>query len=170
MDVDCGVSRVRPWRRSDRADLLAIADDRAVWRNLSHRFPHPYTEAEANDWLAFNESAADDTRWAIEVDGRVAGGIGIEPGEGVFAKKANFGYWLGRPYWGRGLMTATVRATVDAIFHTFDLSRLEAAVYAWNPASMRVLEKSGFVREGVLARSIFKDGEIVDSVLYARLR
>jgi [ribosomal protein S5]-alanine N-acetyltransferase len=161
---------VRTWAPSDQAALLSVANNRNVWRNLTHRFPHPYTEADADGWFALLGKKAVCTNWAIEVDGLAVGGIGMEPGEGVYAKSARFGYWLGEPYWGRGIVTAAVRATVDFIFARFDLVRLEAPVFEWNPSSMRVLEKCGFVREGVLRKSIEKDGQIIDAVMYARLR
>jgi RimJ/RimL family protein N-acetyltransferase len=141
-----------------------------VWRNLSHRFPHPYTDADADSWFALLEAAPGSPRWAIELDGEAVGGVGVEPGEGIYAKSGNFGYWLGEPFWGRGIMTAVVAATVDYIFEQLPIERLEAPVFEWNPASMRVLEKCGFVREGILRRSISKDGQIIDGVLYARLR
>jgi len=107
--------------------------------------------------------------WAIEVEASAVGGIGVILGEGVHERSGQFGYWLGEPYWGRGIMTAAVRATSEYVMSRFGLLRLEAPVFEWNPASMRVLEKCGFVREGVLRRSVFKDGRIIDSVLYARV-
>ncbi len=88
----------------------------------------------------------------------------------MYAKSARFGYWLGEPWWGRGIMTAAAKATADFVLAHYDFVRLEAAVFAWNPASMRVLEKAGFEREGVLRQSVWKDGRIADAVLYARLR
>lgn len=109
-------------------------------------------------------------RWAIEIDGEAVGGIGVEPGEGIYARSGRFGYWLGEPFWGRGIMTAAVRATVEHAFTNLDLVRLEAPVFAWNPTSMRVLEKCGFEREGVLRNSVLKDGELIDAVLFAKLR
>src|SRR5690606_20292581 len=108
--------------------------------------------------------------WAIEVDGKLAGGIGAESGEGVEARSAQFGYWLGRSHWSHGIMTAACPAAVNQVFAHSELVRLEARVFAWNPASMRVLEKSGFEREGILRRSVFKDGHVIDAVLYARIR
>src|SRR5690606_15556735 len=107
------------------------------------------------------------TSWTIEVDGEAAGGIGIEPGEGVYARTARFGYWLAEPHWGKGIMSDAARATVEYVLAHFDLVRLEASVYEWNPASMRVLEKCGFEREAVLRRRICKDGRIADEYLYA---
>jgi ribosomal-protein-alanine N-acetyltransferase len=168
--MDCGLCVVRDWTTADKAALLRAANNRNVWRNLTHRFPHPYTEADADSWLARCAQNALPTSWAIELDGQAVGGIGTDPGEGVYAKTARFGYWLGEPFWGRGIMTAAVRATTRHIFDRFDLVRLEAPVFEWNRPSMRVLEKCGFVREGVLRKSVEKDGQIIDAVIYALLR
>lgn len=170
MHLDCGTCIVRAWSPADKSALLRFANNRKIWRNLTHRFPHPYTAADADAWLSLPANNPPPTRWAIEVGGLAVGGIGIDSGEGVFAKTARFGYWLGEPYWGRGIMTAAARGTADYILGHFDLVRLEAPVFEWNPSSMRVLEKCGFIREGVLRKSIEKDGEIIDAVLYARLR
>lgn len=170
MRLNCGVCIVRDWRTGDRESLVMCANNVNVWRNLSHRFPHPYTEADADEWLARVAGKPEGTSWALEVEGRAVGGIGVEPGEGVYAKSARFGYWLGEPWWGRGIMTAAAKATADFVLAEYDLVRLEAAVFAWNPASMRVLEKAGFEREAVLRQSVWKDGRIADAVLYARLR
>lgn len=170
MQLDCGVCVVRDWTPSDKTSLVRVANNRNVWRNLTHRFPHPYTDADADSWFALVEKDARPTHWAIEVEGKAVGGIGVEFGEGVHAKSARFGYWLGEPYWGRGIMSAAARATSEHVFARFDIARLEAPVFEWNPASMRVLEKCGFVREGVLRQSILKDGQLIDAVLYARIR
>ena len=169
MNLDCGSSIVRDWRDGDREALLRFANNRRVWRNLKDRFPHPYGEAEADAWLALAREHPGRTGWAIEVDGLAVGGIGLVPGEDVHAKSAHIGYWLGEPYWGRGIMTDAVRAVSDYAMTTLGFLRLEAPVYEWNPASMRVLEKCGFVREGVMRKSIFKDGQLIDCMLYARV-
>lgn len=170
MRLNCGSCLVRDWRASDRDCLLRYANSRNVWRNLSHRFPHPYTPADADAWFARLAEAAEPTAWAIEVEGSAAGGIGIDLGEGIFDRSGRLGYWLGEPWWGRGIMTDAVRATTDHVLATFDVVRVEAFVFEWNPGSMRVLEKCGFTREGVLRRSIHKDGEIIDEVLFSRVR
>jgi len=167
--LDCGLCIVRDWSIRDKTSLVRAANNRNVWRNLTDRFPHPYTDADADFWFALVGKTAQPTHWAIEVEGQAVGGIGFELGDGVRAKSGHFGYWLGEPYWGRGIMTAAVRVTSEHVFDKFDVVRLEAPVFEWNPASMRVLEKCGFVREGVLRRSVLKDGQLIDSVLYARV-
>jgi RimJ/RimL family protein N-acetyltransferase len=169
--LDAGPCVVRDWVPSDKPSLVRAANNRNVWRNLSHRFPHPYSEADADYWFRAIADAGEPTHWAIEVDGEAVGGIGVELGEGVYARTGLFGYWLAEPCWGRGIMTAAARACADHVLASLPaVVRLEARVFEWNPASMRVLERSGFEREAVLRRSVFKDGRLIDEVLYARLR
>jgi len=160
---------VRRWQDGDQSSLVRHANNRKVWRNLKDRFPHPYTDDDARSWLALARSEPDKAGFAIEVEGLCAGGIGLVPLADVHARCAHIGYWLGEPFWGRGIMTAVVRAVSDYALARRGFLRLEAPVFAWNPASMRVLEKCGYVREGVLRKSVCKDGEIIDSVLYARV-
>lgn len=167
MRLECRQCAVRDWSPGDKEALVRDGDNRAIWRNLTHMFPHPYTVADADAWFAYLAAMPEPTSWAIEVEGAAAGGIGVEPGEGVFARSADFGYWLAEPYWGRGIMTEAVRAVVPYAMERFSLCRLESAVFAWNPASMRVLEKCGFQREGVSRASVFKDGEVIDRIVYA---
>jgi ribosomal-protein-alanine N-acetyltransferase len=80
------------------------------------------------------------------------------------------GYWIGRAWWGQGIMTEVLRAFVPWAFERFDLIRIEAGVLAWNPASARVLEKAGFALEARLARSVIKDDQVLDRLLYVRFR
>jgi ribosomal-protein-alanine N-acetyltransferase len=160
---------LRSWAVSDKANLVRYANNRAVWRNLLDSFPHPYSEADADFWIAHTR-ANPGLHFAIQFDGEAIGGIGVTARSGVAIKTAHFGYWLGEHAWGKGIATAAARAMVSYAFTAFPFARLEAPVFAWNPASMRVLEKAGFSREGVLRNSVFKDGELIDSVLYAKLR
>jgi len=160
---------LRPWRASDKADLLRHADNRRVWRNMTHTFPHPYTEADADLWLVIAADPGASIQLAIEVDGQAAGGIGVIAGEGIFSNTARFGYWLGEPFWGRGIATAAAGALAARVGSEGLFARLEAQVFEWNPASMRVLEKCGFQREALLRCSATKDGMLIDTVLYARV-
>lgn len=158
---------VREWRREDQPALVQHANNRNVWRNLVHTFPHPYTEAEAETWLQIASSQGRDIHCAIVFDGLAIGGVGVNAGAGISERTGLFGYWVGESHWGKGLATAAARAFVTHLLSTPSFSRLEASVFSWNPASMRVLEKIGFQREGVLRKSVLKDGHLIDSVLYA---
>lgn len=170
MQLDLSRCTIRPWHRDDRDSLIHHGDNRRVWRNLTDMFPHPYTTVDADAWFGFVESQQPQLDFAIAVEGRAVGGIGFTPLAGVFRRTAGFGYWLGEAYWGRGIASEAATAMAGYGLQALDFARLEAGVFAWNPASMRVLEKAGFVKEGVLRRSVLKDGELIDRVLYARLR
>ena len=167
MRLECEKSVIREWARSDKAALVRFANNRNIWRNLAHIFPHPYTDADADWWFSFLAGMPEPTSWAIEVDGLAVGSIGVRLSEGIYVKSAEFGYWLAEPCWGRGIMTEAAKAVSRYAMRRFGLIRLEAPVFEWNPASMRVLEKCGFVREGVLRASAVKDGRVIDRVLYA---
>ncbi len=164
--------RLRPWAKADAPALAALADDRAIWRNMRDQFPHPYTPDHAT--FFFNTVANQPEKALIRAlelpDGRVAGSVGVHFKEDVNRRSAELGYWLGRAFWGRGLMTEAARALTEHAFATYDLARIYAMVFAWNPASGRVLEKAGFTLEARLRDAITKDGTTVDGLLYARLR
>ena len=97
------------------------------------------------------------------------GGISLATNQDVYVKTGEIGYWLGEPWWGRGIMTNAVRLVSDHALGRLGMERIEAPVFEWNPASMRVLEKCGYEREATLRRSIFKDGQLIDCMLYVRL-
>jgi RimJ/RimL family protein N-acetyltransferase len=101
------------------------------------------------------------------VHGEAVGGIGLTLKNDVERCSAEIGYWLGEAVWGRGIATAAVQALTDYGFKAFGLTRIFAVPFANNPASMRVLEKVGYVREGVMRRSAIKGGVVLDQVLYA---
>jgi [ribosomal protein S5]-alanine N-acetyltransferase len=163
---------LRPWRCSDIPSLVRYANNRKIWINLRNIFPHPYTQAEAEKWIALCESDQGrlSTQFAIEFEGEAIGSVGYRLLEDVNCKTGVIGYWLAEPFWGRGIATAALKQTTDSAFHNSSLERLEATVFEWNPPSARVLEKAGYQLEARLRRSIFKDGRLVDSLLYARIR
>ena len=167
MVIDCGVCRLRPWRPDDEDSLVRHANDRGIWLNMRDRFPHPYTQGDAVGWIAIATDRTPPANLAIEVDGEAVGGIGLMLHRDIERVSAEIGYWLGRAYRGRGVTSAALRAMTTYGFETFGLTRIFAVPFARNVASARVLEKAGYVREGVMRRSAIKDGEVLDQLLYA---
>lgn len=161
---------LRPWRTGDEVSLVQNANNRNVWNNLRDSFPHPYTLADAERWILLRGAERPATNFAIEVDGAAVGGIGIHPRNDVYRRSAEIGYWLGEHFWGRGIMTEAVRAVVEYGFSTFHICRIQAEVFEWNPASMRVLEKAGFACEAQMRMSIVKNGKVMDGFVYAIVR
>ena len=161
---------LRPWRKGDEGSLARYANNRHVSGNLKDRFPFPYTAAEATAWIEHVAGQAPTCNFAIVVDGEAVGGTGIELGEDIFYRSAEVGYWLGEPFWGRGIATEVLRAVTEYAFATFDIIRLEAGVFGWNPASARVLEKAGYTLEGRMRHAVVKNGRVGDRLIYGLLR
>ena len=161
---------IRNWREQDISSLVLHANNRRIWRNLRDRFPHPYTIADAIDWIQQTTRATPETHFAIAAGGEAIGGTGLDLQTDVFRRSAEIGIWVAEPYWGRGIATEAVRAMTEFAFAHFDLCRVYAGVFEWNPASMRVLEKVGYTLEGRLRRSVTKDGRTIDRMLYAIVR
>ena len=162
---------LRPWQAGDEEALVRHADSRKLWLNVRDRFPHPYTRKDAEDWLA---RRAEDTepvkQMAIEHAGEAVGGIGLMPREDVARFTCEVGYWLGEVVWGRGFAAEALRPFTDYAFEHFPFERLEAWVFSTNPGSVRVLEKAGYEYEATMRRSIFKDGQFLDCLVYVRFR
>ncbi|MFN2509220.1 MAG: GNAT family N-acetyltransferase [Chthoniobacterales bacterium] len=161
---------VRSWRLEDARALVKGANNRNVWLCLRDRMPHPYTLGDAGEYLRRATTAEPPESFCIEVNKTVAGAIGLHRKTDVHRRTAELGYWLAEPFWGRGIGTAVVRAFVAHSFETLPLDRIFAEVYANNPASARVLEKADFQFEGRLRKNVIKAGQVLDSLLYARLR
>ncbi|MCI0452016.1 MAG: GNAT family N-acetyltransferase [Candidatus Latescibacteria bacterium] len=161
---------LREWRRGDEPSLVRHANNRNVWINVRDSFPFPYTPSDAKAWIRLATTTGLNEVFAIDVDGFAVGAIGLKPGEDVHRLGAEIGYWLGEEFWNRGIATEAVKAVTGHAFAVMGMARVHAAVFEWNTSSMRVLEKAGFVKEGVLAKSAIKDRKIIDQVVYARVR
>lgn len=160
---------IRDCRLSDAESLAKHANNRNVSINLRDRFPYPYTIEDAKSFLErVVAQKIPEQIFCIEVDGSLVGTIGLHRGEDVHRLTAEFGYFIGEEFWGRGIMSEVVPAFVDHCFSEFSLKRMFAMPHSSNPASARVLEKSGFVLEGRLKNNVIKDGQILDSLLYAK--
>ena len=162
--------RIRSWRAGDEPALVRHANSRRLWLNVRDHFPHPYTLADAAEWVARAAAVEPESQFAIEIDGEAAGGIGLFLQEDVARYSAELGYWLGEAHWGRGVMTDAVRGFTEYAFGAFELCRIYAVVFEWNPASRRVLEKAGYALEGRMRRAAVKDGQVIDQFLYATVR
>jgi len=162
---------LRPFRKGDEPSLQGSINSREVTR-FTISIPYPYTAKQAKDWIAKNISLnkkkeKTEINFAIDIEGQVVGGIGLRRIEGHMAE---LGYWLCEKHWGRGIMTEAVKRVTDYGSRTLGLRRIYATAFTANKASIRVLEKSGFVFEGRLRRFIKRGGRLFDAVMYAKVR
>ena len=158
---------VRSWQLSDATSLVANANNRKIWINLRDRFPHPYTEKDARFFLRSIRDMDEETFFAIAVGDAAVGGIGFRLQADVERVSAEIGYWLGEPFWGRGIATEAVVAVTRYAIERHKLTRVFALPFASNVASCRVLEKAGYSIEGRLRQSAIKDGIVLDQLQYA---
>ncbi len=161
---------LRPLVPEDAPSLRAYADDEAVWCNLFDGFPRPYTLADAQWWCG---ERPDDLGyvWGIDVDGQIVGCISVRPESGWLRCNAEVGYWIGQPFWRRGITSEALGlVTAWAWRNLPEVTRLYAPIFAWNPGSQGVARKCGFHKEADLPRSAIKNGQVIDRVQWACLR
>lgn len=161
---------IRPWSLQDAASVQRYANNRNIWLNVRDVFPHPYRLEDADAFLKLVGQQKPMTTFAIGTAAEAIGCIGLRPGEDVHRKTAELGYWLAEEFWGRGIMSEVVSEFTRHVFGVFDFIRIYAEPFANNQASARVLEKAGFVCEGRLRANVLKDGKVLDSLLFARIR
>lgn len=162
---------LRPFRLADAGRVRELAGDRAIYETTLN-VPHPYEEGMAERWIASHAHEFFQGRgmtWAVtQKDGELVGAIGLaaEPRHG----RAELGYWIGVPYWNRGYCTEAARAVLACGFETLGCHRILAHHLEENPASGRVMEKAGMVKEGVLRDHVRKDGRYRSIVVYGLVR
>jgi ribosomal-protein-alanine N-acetyltransferase len=159
---------LRAYRTSDVTRLVELASNRNVSRYLVYTFPYPYTTQDAEWWINVGSVENGSITRAIDYEGCFVGSVGVKPRGGWRDHSAEIGYWVGEPYWGRGIATRalcemTRIASVELGFH-----RLVAPVLSPNIASMKVLEKCGYELEGILRSEVHKDGAFYDIHHYAK--
>lgn len=144
-----------PWEPTWPADDLS----RSAFRRRIRRYTEDLRSDQSYAFLIFRSS-----------DGRLVGGLTLANVRRGVAQAASLGYWMGLPYIRHGHMTAAVRAVIPFAFGTLRLHRLEAACIPTNTASIRLLENTGFVREGYAREYLCINGIWQDHLLYGRLK
>jgi [ribosomal protein S5]-alanine N-acetyltransferase len=157
---------IRPWTPNDLHSLVNYANNWNIAKNLTDKFPFPYTETDGKEFIEWATQDYPMHILAIDIGGEAAGGIGIHPQGDIHKKNAELGYWLAEPFWGRGIMTQAVKQMIDFAFNTYDIDRVFARPFGTNKASQRVLEKAGFIVEARFAKVLFKHKEYLDECIY----
>ena len=148
--------------------LLAGPEVAATTLNIAH----PYPAGAAAGWIAAHGAAArgEGFAWAVvrAADGRLMGAITLRVDQQH--RRGELAYWLGAPFWGRGCATEAARRVVAFGFGELRLHRVEAGVFPRNPASARVLAKTGLRHEGTPRGYVRKGGALEDVAMWAALR
>lgn len=162
---------LRPWR-PDYAGALARLFSKRVLENLRDGIPYPYTEEDGRAFIrgVLEAEPGSVYAWAIFAGEELCGSVTVTRQGNIHRQTGELGYFLGEPFWGRGIATAAVREACCNLFRDTDLLRIFAEPFAYNTASCRVLEKSGFVLEGTLRQNAVKNGKVLDMKLYSLVK
>lgn len=162
--------KLRNWNRADVPALARHLNNKNIWDNCRDALPYPYTEKDAEQFISFVEGQSEQNNYCIEINHEAAGNISFIRGTDVERYNAELGYWLAEPYWNLGIMTETIKLAVEDYLSHSDTVRIHAHVYENNLASMKVLEKAGFHKCGILRKACFKNGRFVDCHCYELLK
>ena len=146
--------------------MARLANNKKIWNNVRDQFPHPYSEKEAETFIRNQSKDASTVNFAIEYNGEFCGVIGLILQKDVYRNSAETGYWIGEPFWGKGIATKAVELIVAHGFKELKLIRIYAGVFEYNTASMKVLEKNGFQKEGISKKAVDKNGKFWDEHRY----
>lgn len=164
--------KIRKWELSDAKDLAVALSNTKIQDNLRDGLPYPYTEQDGIDYISAMLSADenDTFAFAVTVEGKVIGSIGVFRQGNIHRQTAEVGYYIAEEYWGKGIMTEAIKQVCKHVFDKSDIIRIYAEPFACNMASCRVLEKAGFQYEGTLRKNAVKNGKIIDMKMYSLLR
>ncbi|MCC6372129.1 MAG: GNAT family N-acetyltransferase [Bacteroidia bacterium] len=158
---------LRALRKEDAHELALQANNKKIWDNLRNYMPYPYTEKDAEFFIELTAKEEPRVTFAIEFEGNLCGIVGLLPQKDVYIKTAEIGYWIGEAYWGKGIATVALSLLTQHALNTLDFVRLHTGVFEHNVASMRVLEKCGYEKDGVFKKCVLKNGKIIDEHRYS---
>lgn len=168
--VEIAQVTLRPFLITDCVSIAQQANNKLIWKNLRDRFPYPYTEKDALLFIEMVSRNNPITEFAIDVNGLAIGAAGIIIKDDVYRLNGEVGYWIGQEYWGKGIVTTVVKELTRIAFTEFNLFRVYAEVFETNIASTRVLEKNGYIKEATLQKAIIKDGELLNLLIYSKIK
>ncbi len=160
------IIRLRELHPADKQILAELANNKRIWNNVRDFFPHPYTEKDAIEFIEICAKENPKTTFAIEFQNEFVGITGLVLQTDIYRTTAEIGYWIGEPYWNKGIATKAVKLLVNYGFDSLKLNRIFSGVFENSKASQKVLEKCGFRLEGIFEKSILKNNAIINEYRY----
>lgn len=160
---------LRPYTLDDAADVQRLAGDVRI-ADTTLTIPHPYPDGVAETWISGHANAFEnggEITYAITLEstGELLGTVSLIDVQRKHAR-AELGYWIGVPYWGKGYCTEAVCCLITFAIEQLGMTRIVARCLSRNPASARVMEKAGLALEGCQRQHILKNGVYEDILLY----
>lgn len=159
---------LRPLQTEDAHALALLANNKKIWDNLRDFIPHPYTAEDAVSFIKFTQTENPAMTFAINYGNELCGVIGLIGQHDIYKRTAEVGYWIGEPFWNKGIATTALRLITDYGFTHLNLIRIYTGVFEYNLASMKVLLNNGFEKEGVFRKAVIKNGNVYDEYRFAK--
>jgi ribosomal-protein-alanine N-acetyltransferase len=165
-----GSVTLRALKKADKKPLAKLLNNKKITINLRDLIPFPYNEHHADFFINLKKDEDPVMVFGIEYEKQFCGVISLIAQQDVYQKSAEVGYWLGEPFWNKGIITAALNLVTAYGFDQLHFIRIFAGVFEHNIPSMKALEKNGYKKEGVFEKSIFKNGQIWDEHRYAKVK
>lgn len=160
---------LRSLQLSDKTQIAKLINNKKIWDNLRDYVPYPYNESDAEYFIKLTPDEKPKQTFGIEYQNEFVGAIGIVLQKDVYKKSAEIGYWIGEAYWGKGIASKAVELITKYGFEELKLVRIFTSVFEYNQASMKVLEKNAYIKEGIFKKAVFKNNKIWDEHRYYKL-
>ncbi len=158
---------LRPFSVLDKELLSTLMSNPSILKNLRDSIPNPYTVKDAENFISYCSTCFPVTTFAVEYRGELVGCIGLVVKADVQRLSAELGYWIGEPYWNRGIATLAISLIVEYAFKHLGLIRIFSEVFDFNLSSQKVLQKAGFTFSCILEKAAIKDGTVCSMHLYS---
>jgi ribosomal-protein-alanine N-acetyltransferase len=150
---------LRPLNDNDSPELARLANNKKIWDNLRDFIPFPYTIEDAIFFINMVKEEKPVMTFAIEFEEQLCGVISLVGQKDVYRKTAEIGYWIGEPFWNKGIATIAVKLITEYGFDQLDYVRIHTGVFEYNTGSMKVLEKNGYKNEGIFEKRFSRTAE-----------
>jgi ribosomal-protein-alanine N-acetyltransferase len=161
---------LRPLDHTDKEELTRLANNKKIWDNLRDIMPHPYTRDDAIFFINLTKQEKPQMTFAIEFDGQLCVVIGLTAQQDVYKKTAEIGYWIGEPFWNKGIATEAVKSITDYGLNELNYMRIHTGVFEYNIGSMKVLEKCGYKKECVFEKAVIKNDQVWNEHRYSKIK
>lgn len=161
---------IRDFCEADISQLAILANNSKITDNVRDSMPYPYYRDDAISFIEYCREEDPQVTFAIEYKGCFVGCVGLVLQTDIYRLNAEIGYWIGEPFWGKGIATEAVKLASDYAFKKLNLNRLYAGVFESNAASQRVLEKAGFKKDCLLEQSVIKNNVVLNEVRFSLLK
>lgn len=161
---------LRKWEKEEYNDFYYATNDKELYQNMREAFPKTLEECKRTVSTFSDTNDITECVRAIVVNGKPIGCIGVFFDKAEYSKNCEIAYWLNKDYRGQGIMEKVGKEFIDMVFRKYDVHRIYATPLENNNPSRKLLEKCGFVCEGILHDYVCKQGRFLNSVLYANVK